>query len=140
MRVTLDATPLLLRSAGVKTYVYHWMRHLFATSGKHRLDLFPFLEGVWGEDGCVHQRSVLGTPSTVLRLGLLFAANRSPIPILDLVCPPSDVFHASHQLRRPPRKRRLTSTLYDMTCWIAPEVHTAANVAEIGRASCRERV
>ena len=29
MRILIDATPLLLRSAGVKTYTYHWIQHLF---------------------------------------------------------------------------------------------------------------
>ena len=129
MRVTIDAIPLLLRSAGVKTYVYHWMRHLIATSGDHQLDVFPFLKGPWGDDGCVHQRSVLGESSTFWRLGLLFVANRSPVPILNPIGSRTDIFHASHQLRRPPHNTRLTATLYDMTCWIAPEVHTAANVA-----------
>ena len=39
-----------------------------------------------------------------------------------------DVFHASQQLRNPPTKCRLTATVYDMTCWLMPEMHTDANV------------
>ena len=28
MRVVIDAVPLLIRSAGVKNYLYHWIEHL----------------------------------------------------------------------------------------------------------------
>ena len=28
MRVVIDATPLLVRSAGVKNYLYHWILHM----------------------------------------------------------------------------------------------------------------
>ena len=28
MRVSIDCTPLLIRSAGVKTYLYHWTEAL----------------------------------------------------------------------------------------------------------------
>ena len=125
MRVSIDSTPLLLRSAGVKTCVYHWTRHLKATAGSHSLDLFPFIGEV---AECVHERSVLGLGPTLARLALLHAANGSPIPILNALGRGLDVFHASHQLLRPPRNTQVTATLYDMTCWLAPETHTAANV------------
>ena len=46
MRVSIDAIPLLLRSAGVKTYVYHWTASLTAcwTAIKPMtsFELFPF--------------------------------------------------------------------------------------------------
>src|SRR5204863_4725857 len=125
MRVLIDATPLLLRSAGVKTYVFHWTRALEATAGKHSLELFPYI-GKFEE--CVHDRSVLPRGATLARLALLHAANGSPIPILNAMGRRLDVFHASHQLLRPPRNTRVTATLYDMTCWLAPETHTPANV------------
>jgi len=125
MRVLIDSIPLLLRSAGVKTYVYHWTQHLKTTAGAHRIDLFPFIGDV-GE--CVHERSVLGPAATIARLALLHAANGLPLPILNVLGSGADVFHASHQLLRPPRNTKITATLYDMTCWLAPETHTPANV------------
>jgi glycosyltransferase involved in cell wall biosynthesis len=127
MRVSIDSTPLLLRSAGVKTYVFHWTRALQATANGHSLELFPFIGTELTE--CVHERSVLPMPATLARIALLHLANGSPIPILNAIGSRLDVFHASHQLLRPPRNTRVTATLYDMTCWLAPETHTAANVA-----------
>jgi alpha-1,3-rhamnosyl/mannosyltransferase len=129
MRVSIDATPLLLRSAGVKTYVYHWTRNLLATAGPHQLELFPFLDVAKLAGQCHHERSVLSRWQTLARLLVLHAANGSPLSILGRMGADLDVFHASHQLLRPPRNTRLTATLYDMTCWLAPETHTSANVS-----------
>src|SRR5882672_8277905 len=129
MRVLIDATPLLLRSAGVKTYVYYWTRHLEAAAGRHSLELFPFLNGDCLAEAYHHERSALPWWPTLARLLVLHLANGSPIPILNRLGARVDVFHASHQLLRPPRNTKITATLYDMTCWLAPDTHTAANVA-----------
>jgi glycosyltransferase involved in cell wall biosynthesis len=129
MRLTIDATPLLLRSAGVKTYVYHWTRSLAAAAAGRTLDLFPYLDAALDRNGCPHERSILGPAATLARLAALHAANASPLPILNAALARRDVFHASHQLLRPPRNARLTATVYDMTCWIAPETHTPDNVS-----------
>jgi Glycosyltransferase len=126
MRVSIDATPFLMNSAGVKTYIFYWTRYLRRLAGAHRLDLFPYLKA---PENCVHDRSLLGPRSTLARLALLHLANQSPIPILNMIGIGVDIFHSSHQLLRPPRNAKITSTLYDMTCWLAPETHTAANVA-----------
>jgi alpha-1,3-rhamnosyl/mannosyltransferase len=41
----------------------------------------------------------------------------------------SDVFHASNHLVNPPTRRvRLTATIYDLTCWLIPEMHQELNV------------
>ena len=128
--VLLDASPLLLRSAGVKNYVYYWARSLAEQAGQNALSLFPFLNGI---DRLSHLTSVIGPLATVPRLGLLYAANVSPVRILNWLTPASDIFHASHQVLHPPRKARLTSTIHDMTCWLMPEVHAPANVKASGR-------
>ncbi|MEO7650153.1 MAG: glycosyltransferase family 1 protein [Bryobacteraceae bacterium] len=127
MRVLIDATPLLLRSAGVKTYIYYWTRHLRRLAGPDAVRLFPFLRepAEWG-----HERSVLPRLSTMARLGFLAAANYTPLPLLGPLGRSVKVFHASHQLVRPPRNTALTATIYDMTCWLVPEMHAAANVAK----------
>jgi hypothetical protein len=48
MRVAIDATPLLLQSAGVKNYLFHWIRHLRRLAGREAIQTFPFL-GELGE-------------------------------------------------------------------------------------------
>src|SRR5712671_5418584 len=126
MRVSIDSTPLLLRSAGVKTYVYYWARSLLAAAGSHTLELFPFIDGAALPGVCVHDRSALGRWETLVRIVVLHADNGSPIPLLNAAGRRLDLFHASHQLLRPPRNTRISATLYDMTCWLAPETHTAA--------------
>ena len=75
-----------------------------------------------------HEKSLLSQPATYARLALLQAANYSGLPLLDWLGPRVDLFHASNQLRNPPRSCRLTATLYDMTCWLVPETHSTANV------------
>jgi glycosyltransferase involved in cell wall biosynthesis len=128
--VLLDASPLLLRSAGVKNYVYYWARSLAEHAGANRLKLFPFLEQT---DRFAHETSVMSPFATLSRLGLLYAANLSPVRFLDWVAPRSDIFHASHQVWNPPRKTRMTATIYDVTCWLMPEVHAPANVKAADR-------
>ena len=125
MRVCIDATPLLLRSAGVKTYVYHWAGHLMRLAGRERVKLFPLLDGI-GE--CVHERSVAGPARTVAGLALLHAANALGGWLLNGLGGRFDFFHASHQLMQPPRNCRVTATIYDATLWLMPEMHTPANV------------
>jgi len=124
LRVWIDATPLLLRSAGVKTYVYYWVQALRRAAGEQAVRLFPLL----GPPGpCVHDRSVNGWLNTLAGLGWLHLANASPLRLLNLLGG-GQIFHASHQLLRPPTNCRVTATIYDMTCWLVPEMHAAANV------------
>ena len=43
MRLTIDAIPLLFRSAGVKNYLYHWIDHLRRQPAAPEIRLFPWL-------------------------------------------------------------------------------------------------
>ena len=47
MIVTIDATSALLRSAGIKSYTYHWVRHLraqaLAQKSGDEIRAFPYL-------------------------------------------------------------------------------------------------
>src|SRR5258708_3973566 len=43
-------------------------------------------------------------------------------------CPRADLFHGGNKIRFPPKGVRLTATIYDMTCRLMPEFHTAANI------------
>ncbi len=125
MRVAIDATPLLLRSAGVKTYIHNWLRSLQRLGGEVTVSVWPYLDP--GEEYS-HEKSPLSPTATYARLALLHAANYSGLPLLNWLGPQADVFHASNQLRNPPHSCRLTATLYDMTCWLVPETHSPRNV------------
>lgn len=125
IRVTIDATPALLRSAGVKTYTYHWVNHLRRAANGDQIRAFPLL----GDFGSLeHQASTVGAWRTWPRLGMISCLNRTGVPPLDWMLQRADVFHASNQVRRAPRHARLTATLHDLTCWLMPELHTTANV------------
>ena len=79
IRVTIDAVPLLVRSAGVKNYLYYWTRHLrqeaHGADAAHafHIRLFPFLdEASWLN----HEGSVANPLATWMRLGW-FAAGKA---------------------------------------------------------------
>jgi alpha-1,3-rhamnosyl/mannosyltransferase len=125
MRICIDATSLLLRSAGVKNYVYHWMKALQRDSKELTVTAFPLLGNV-GELN--HESSVLPWWQTLPRLALLHMMNVRSNPGMEYLMSGIDVFHASNQVRNPPRKTKLTGTLYDLTCLLMPETHTVGNV------------
>jgi alpha-1,3-rhamnosyl/mannosyltransferase len=125
MRIFIDAIPLLVRSAGVKNYLFHWIVELRRLLGDDRVRLFPFLDRLPALD---HEGSVVDGPGTLGRQALFFAMNRWPNHIADLMAPAEGIFHAT-KLIHPPRQLRLTATLHDVTCWLMPEFHQASNVA-----------
>jgi len=125
MRIFIDAIPLLVRSAGVKNYLFHWIVHLRRLLGDEQVRLFPFLDRLPDLD---HEGSVADGPGTLARQALLFALNLWPNRAADPMAPPDGIFHAT-KLLYPPRRLRLTATLHDMTCWLLPEFHQSANVS-----------
>lgn len=125
MRLTLDLTPTLLRSAGVKNHLFYWTRALSASRGHHAIDYYPFISAL---DALDHDRGVeSGIPNWRL---FLVAAMNFPLshPLARRLVPQAELFHGSPQLRERPRAARLTSHIHDLTCWIMPELHTRANV------------
>lgn len=131
IRVTIDAVPLLVRSAGVKNYLYYWTRHLRQESQgmdaarAFRIRLFPFLdEALWLN----HEGSVANPITTRMRLGMLFLLNHVPNNITGWIDRDVDLFHTC-KLLYPPRRAKLTATVHDLTCWLLPETHAKANVA-----------
>jgi alpha-1,3-rhamnosyl/mannosyltransferase len=126
MQILIDATPLLLRSAGVKNYTYYWIQSLWEQARNDRVSTLPALARLGPLN---HEGSIAGAARTYLHLGRVFAANRVPaLPLLRWTMPKADVFHVSNQIRFPPRGPKLTATIYDMTCRLMPELHTAANI------------
>ncbi len=126
MRVSIDCTPLLIRSAGVKTYLYHWTESLRRLAGPESVQLFPFLNTPGALN---HEATVIGRHATTARILFLHFSNLRGNPVLNWLPSDIDLFHASNQVRNPPRNRKLTTTLHDLTCWVMPEMHRAATVA-----------
>jgi glycosyltransferase involved in cell wall biosynthesis len=124
MRIAIDATPLLLRSAGVKSYTYYWLASLRREAGERDAILTFPVTGRFGE--LDHERSMAGFFRTAAGLAALHGLNASRLP---WAFPGLDVFHASTHWRNPPRRAKLTTTIHDMTCWLMPELHSPANVA-----------
>lgn len=136
MRITIDATSALLRSAGVKGYTYHWLHSLRQQSGPgEEVRAFPLLKS-W--DRLDHERSALPLLPTVIRLGLLHSANMLGPSVLDMLLRETDIFHAGNLVRQTPRKIRLTATIHDLTAWIMPEVHRQSTLRADG--SFEERI
>jgi glycosyltransferase involved in cell wall biosynthesis len=133
MRIAIDATPLLLRSAGVKNYIHHWLMHLRHEAGSDVIGTFPLPAAGFG--ALDHEHSMAGRAPTLAGLALLHGLNVSRIPWM---LPGVDLFHAGHQCQNPPRRCRLTTTIHDMTCWLMPELHSGRNVQ--GTLSFGERV
>ena len=125
MRVLIDASPLLLRSAGVKNYFYHWLSHLRRIARVGTIRAFPFL-GELGE--LTHERSVLSPFATLPRLALLHFLNIRYNPAIEILVQRSDIVHLTNQLRNPIRRARVTATVHDMTAMLMPELHTPGNV------------
>jgi glycosyltransferase involved in cell wall biosynthesis len=123
MRIIIDATSTLVRSAGIKNYIWHWMRHLRKQGADVRA--FPFLDDFGALD---HEASALSRPATMARFALLKSMNEAGFPPLDWLIRGADIFHATNLLRRPPRRVKLTATIHDLTCWLMPGVHTPGNV------------
>ena len=120
--VCVDCSPLLVRSAGVKTYYYHWLEALLARSPDTiRTFLAP------GEmSQLLHMGGLRMYPRQILTL---LALSRLPGFFTRIAAPRCDVFHISNLLRKSPSGVRLSATLHDLTPWILPQCHTARMIA-----------
>ena len=126
MRVVIDATPLLVRSAGVKNYLYYWIEALRRTArAGEEIATFPAMRQF---RALTHEASVTGRLRTLGGLGLLAAGNYLPLPVFEWAARGADIFHASVLVRRPPQRARLTATVHDLTAFLMPELHPRANL------------
>ena len=121
MRIAIDATPALVRSAGVKNYIHHWVRHLREQARGDEIRLFPFLKDL-GELN--HESSPISAMGTTSRLAFVHALRIFGSGALDKALGDADVFHASNLVRAVPRRAKLTATLHDLTSWLMPDRNT----------------
>ena len=112
MKIVIDATPLLLQSAGVKGHLYHWIRATRAAADPDTICTWPAISDLGQLD---HSRSQASRLDTWLGLGAFLAAHRLELPAYDWLLPMADVFHACILQTRLPRKRRVTATVFDVT-------------------------
>ena len=122
--MSIDALPLLVRSAGVKNYLYYWIRHLRLLAGSDTIRLFPDFGELPPLD---HERPLAGRARTLAGLASLAAMNYAHLPLAEWLGPRADIFHTTNLIHHPPRNMRLTTTVHDVTSWIMPELHSAAN-------------
>src|SRR5690348_10524387 len=105
--ICIDCSPLLVRSAGVKTYLYHWVSAMRARNPEAvRTFLAPRRQDL------IHEGGIRLHPG---RIATLLALNRLPSFFCGMLAPACDVFHISNLLRSIPRRRRLTATIHDLT-------------------------
>ena len=125
MKVSIDCTPLLARSAGVKAYLYHLVRHLAETAENNELALFPFLSL---PREVRHDASALGWSSTIARALLATWLAGEWNPVFRAAVDGARIFHASNLVRAVPSGACLTTTVHDLTALRTPELHTPQTV------------
>src|SRR5258708_36599442 len=116
MRICMDGTPLLVRSAGVKTYLYHWLRSLQASSAGYHVTVFPRIGPLLKLD---HEHSVRPLLPTAFHLAALEVLNRGRrwLP----AGKPDDGFPASNFVRSLPRNSpRIPDALHVLTTRTLP--------------------
>lgn len=125
MKIAIDCTPLLLRSAGVKTALYHWIRALQQEAGEDQILLYPPLPRL---GPLIHEGSVAPGWATWAGMMMAVANQRARVPLPDWFVRGADVFHCTNQVRTPPKRTPVTATVHDLTCWKMPGLHSEANV------------
>lgn len=125
MKIVYDATPLLLRSAGVKNYHYELLKRLLPAIAPHTLELFPFLNSLGANR---NEESNYSAWETRLRLGAVLASNYFGLALAEWAANGAKIFHATQSIQRLPGNCLLTSMVHDPTPLTLPECHTATNI------------
>ena len=125
MNVVYDATPLLMRSAGVKNYHHALLKELIPSFPPHRIRLFPFLKTLKPNR---NERSNYPPIGTGVRLGGVLASNYSGLSLASLATRKAHLFHATQHVWQLPRGVCLTSQVHDPTPLTLPSCHTASTI------------
>ncbi len=125
MNILYDATPLLMRSAGVKNYHYSLLRELLPIAWPHDIALFPYLDGLPENR---NEESNYPRFETAARLAGILASNYLRFPIASRAARDSDLFHVTPHVMRPPEEALLTAIVHDATPLTLPECHTESNI------------
>jgi glycosyltransferase involved in cell wall biosynthesis len=125
MKILIDATPLLLQSAGVKGHLHEWIAAVRDAAPEGTIRTWPSMPPANALD---HTRSQASRWATCLGIGSFLASYKLGLPAYELLLPGADVFHACIMQTHIPRGRRVTSTVFDMTPLLMPDQHTPENV------------
>ena len=125
MNILYDASPLLMRSAGVKNYHHCLLTHLLPILEPHRVKLFPALSKLTEND---NERSNYPALATKLRLGGIVASNHLRLPLPPFLTAGADLFHVTQLPRQLPSRMPLTSVVHDPTPAFLPQCHPESNI------------
>ena len=114
MRIVIDATTLLLESAGVKNYLYYWLRSLRSAALMSGDIVNPYPPALRVSTELDHRGAVMSRAAK-LQLKLVQAANVRGSPLLDLMLYGADLFHCSQHTARLPRRVKTTATILDFS-------------------------
>jgi glycosyltransferase involved in cell wall biosynthesis len=133
MRITLDATPLLLKSAGVKAYFYYWYRTLAAAATLRGDAISIYPPGLAISGGIDAGIGALSRATAFFHLQVVGFSNIRCNPLLDFLLSGSDLCHCSQHMARLPKRGKTTATIFDFSCWRHPETHTDRNISATKR-------
>lgn len=133
MKILVDATTLLLESAGVKTYLYYWLDSLSTAAAIDGDHIKTYPSGFLATGKLDHTRPSINPTAARLFLDLVHFVNLRHNPAINLLLLNADVFHCSQHCTNAPRWKKMTATVFDMSCWTTPQYHTRENVAATHR-------
>jgi glycosyltransferase involved in cell wall biosynthesis len=133
MNVVIDATTLLLRSAGVKNYLHYWLSALLEAAPGHGDTVCEYPPALGALAALDHEKSAMGSFGTLLRLSVVQFNNIRRNPAINLFLSGADLFHCSQHAANLPGRMKVTATVFDLSCWTTPEMHTPENVAATRR-------
>ncbi len=112
----IDCAPLLVRSAGVRTYIHHWLHGLRQCEPE---SIATFLEPRFGT-----LDHAAGVKRNFAQLAKLWTLNHAAGGLATRFVPSCSVFHQSNLVRWQTTGPRVSATIHDLTSWIVPECHT----------------
>jgi glycosyltransferase involved in cell wall biosynthesis len=133
MHIKIDATSLLLPGAGVRNYLHYWLRALLEAAPASGDAISAYPPFVPAPSALDHEKPAAGPLRATAGLLLVQFANIRGNRAIDLLTLGADVFHCSQHTANCPARPRKTATVFDMSCWIAPQYHTPANVSATKR-------
>ena len=136
LRIAIDATSLLLPSAGVRTYTHYWLSSLVDAASGRGDQIVTYAPGVRVPRVLDHRQSACGFWTTQFGLRMVQLVNATRLrenPALNLLLSRADLFHCSQHTVSSPRHKKMTATLFDLSCWITPQHHRPDNIAATRR-------